>query len=235
MKYIFKTIRFVVLGAVFFMFSGLAVAAPMLAPIEVNDITETSATLLGYVSSPNKSSVVWFELSNDPSMSVTAVLNKSSIYYSGFFRAYPSDLKRNTKYYYRAGAMGTEGEGILYSSVASFKTAGPVPAIEEGNNKTRNQENKESIKKEKNTTQSNAQATFVQSSRVTQQGNSVSSEGFIKKNKNTALVLGVESQELFPQTLIGWVALFVLLLVIILIISMIYESSGARNKAKELH
>ncbi len=121
-----------ILGVALFAFAGEVFAVPVLAvtPTETNQITETSATLVGYVENAYKTSLVWFEWSESFAMSTLTVVGMTNVFDKGFFKSTVSNLKPDTTYYYRA--VSSEGGTTVYSSIISFRTKGGVVATTPG-------------------------------------------------------------------------------------------------------
>lgn len=121
-----------VLGIALFAFVGEVFAAPVLAttPTETVQITETSATLVGYVENPYKTSLVWLEWSENSSMAPLTVAGMTRVFDKGFFKASIYNLKIDTTYYYRA--VASEGGTTVYSPIISFRTKGAPVATTPG-------------------------------------------------------------------------------------------------------
>lgn len=206
-------------------FPVVSFAAPTLSPASVGGISETSATLVVQVESPWKTSTVWFEWGETPSLGNT--LGMFALWYQGFISAQLSSLKPGTTYYYRA--VATEGGERIESAVSSFKTESkPVPVapktiyvstvaqqetiVKETPKKAVAQETAKEASAQK--VVSEAKETKVISSTDT---------------RNMASVFGF-GEGMFPETLVGWVALIVTLVFILLIIRLIFESTEKNHK-----
>lgn len=215
---IFQTIRAgAVLGIALFAFVSEALAAPMLTPVTVTRITDNSATIIGHVSNPQKNSTVWFEVYNNFGAPTSVAVQ--GIWNEGTFEWNLRDLNPGQTYSYRAVAM--EGGATVYSPVSSFTTSVPKPT-----SVTVSYQSQAPV-----VTQTPApkvtQAVVVKQATTTPV---VTKDGFT--NGNTAAVIGAGG-DIFPTTLIGWMALLVSLLIVILVGRMIYESIEKRNKKKE--
>lgn len=240
---IIQTIRMgVLMGVALFAFAGEAFASPVINTVSVVNVTNTSATFIGYVSNPGKTTTVWFEWSEN-SQSVPATIGMNSVYSNGYFEAYPGNMTPGTNYSYRAAAMN--GGVTVYSPVYTFKTTGTNPnnvvsgtaqAFVAGSAQTTNQSapvtaqtnqvSSQSVKKSTNT------QTVVAKNTTTVKTATVANntEKLVKKNSNTASVIGAGNEGgIFPTTLVGWIALMIAILVIVLISQMIYEQGDKRN------
>ncbi len=228
---IIQTIRAgFILGVALFAFAGEVFAAPTLTgPTEAVQTTETTATLVGFVENTYKTSLVWFEWSDNSSMYSFTPIGLTRVFDKGFFKAYLSGLNPGATYYYRA--VSSEGGTTVYSQIISFKTKGGTTAV-----------TTTTVSYQNTTSSSNSTATASGSSVQTKKSTTpvvakktttvvaTTTEGFTNGSANTASVIGA-GNSLLPKTLIGWVALLVSLLVAILLGSMIYESSEKRKKA----
>lgn len=209
-----------VLGIALFAFASEALAAPMLTPVTVTRITDNSATIIGHVSNPQKNSTVWFELYNNYN-SPTAVAVQG-IWNEGTFEWNLRDLNPGQTYSYRSVAM--EGGATVYSPVSSFTTSTPKPTSVT----VTYQSNSSVVTPAPKVTQAVAPVVVVKQTATTTPV--VTKDGFT--NGNTATVIGAGS-DIFPTTLIGWIALLISILVAILVGRMIYESTEKRKKEDE--
>jgi|SRR3972149_2200766 len=220
---IIQTIRAgAVLGVALFAFASTAFAAPMLTPVAATNITETSATIIGHVSNPQKNSTVWFEFYNSPGAPTTFA--SQGIWNGGTFEWHLRDLNPGQTYEYRSGAM--EGGATVYSPTASFTTAvpktAPVATVSSQLNSFVGAQ-----------TSASKEAQTAKSPIATKQTTPVAvitKEGFTRGN--TAAVIGTEG-DLLPHTLIGWVLLIIVVLVAVLVANMIYAAPEKRRKARE--
>lgn len=239
----FQTIRAVmVLGIAFFALANEAFAAPSLTPVSVNSITGTSATIVGHVSNPHKSTAVWFEIYNNFG-SPMAVGAQPPLYDNGIgitFEYPLKDLNPGQTYSYRAGAM--EGGETIYSLPSSFTTTAPKVAAP---TTTTYQPQPVAVAQPATTAPKVAQAkTVVAPAKQVTTTTVTTKEGFTNGNANTApIVINKEGftngnsatvigagNNLFPSSLIGWLLLILAILVVALIGRMIYESSENRRK-----
>lgn len=217
---IFQTIRVAgVLVIALFAFINNAFAAPSVAPATAKNITENSAMLVGHVSNPHKSTVVWFEFA-EGSGSFVAVGTQPPLYDNGTsitFDYLLRDLKEAQTYSYRAVAM--EGGVTTYSPTSTFTTVSPkavTPIVITP-----------SITIDTKTTETKTQDVIVKKENATTTP-AVSSEGFV--NGNSAAIIGVGG-EMFPTTFVGWMVLLIAILVLVLLSHMVYQSIEKRKEA----
>lgn len=250
-KIISKTIRVMAIaGVALFTFTGEVFAAPTFLPTSSLEITNTSAVVRVYIENPNELAVVWFEWSEASSILAPEVVAMSNYFGSGFFAARLDGLKPGTTYSYRSAAKS--GGATVYSPVASFKTTGASPvttttassqtalggaplSVDSVNADTNSQASTGSTQAQpvvSQTTRSTTKTATVKNSA------SAASSDFAKRdtanlgvNNNTASVSGAGSG-LFPSTLIGWVALIIMTLFVVLVMGMIFESTERRKKVR---
>ena len=238
---IFQTIRAgVILGATFFMFVDSAFAAPALIPVSVSNITETSATLTGYVSNPDAVSLVWLEWGEDTALATPNTLGTRTIYTGGFFLGQMTGLTSGTTYYYRSASV--EGTTTVYSLVGSFKTTSvnTPPALNTtGGSKSATSDTTTTTETPvvKKVTPAPVVTKTASTPSVKIKSTVVTSETAvpINTNGNTATVIGGGNSGIFPGTLTGWVALFIVILVILLIGRMFFEASERSKSKPYLH
>ncbi|MEK7148509.1 MAG: hypothetical protein AAB770_01185 [Patescibacteria group bacterium] len=214
----FQAIRaVVVLGIALFAFASEALAAPMLTPVTVTRITGNSATIIGHVSNPQKNSTVWFELDNTGGAPTTVAMQ--GIWGEGTFEWNLRDLNPGQTYSYRAWA--TEGGVTISSPTSSFTTTIPksVTSTTISNQSNSSVATKGSAPKTVQTVATKQATTTPVSGK----------EGFT--NGNSASVIGA-GNGMFPSTLIGWIALIISILVMILVAHMIYEAPEERRKKR---
>lgn len=231
---IFQTIRAcVVLGVALFAFISNALAAPVLTPVSISNLSGNTATLIGHVSNPYKNSTVWIEWSVGSSVSDTPSTGAlQGIYGGGAFELNLNGLSLGETYSYRAAAM--EDGLVVYSSVSSFTTPNPIitpaPAVVPTSIVTPTP-----VKIVKS-------VPVVKSAQVVAPTSialpapavaPVATEGFTNGSANAASVISAESGVL-PSTLLGWVALLVSIFVALLMVLMIIESSEKRKNALEI-
>lgn len=211
-----------VLGTALLAFTSTAFAAPMLTPVAATNITETSATIIGQVSNPQKNSTVWFEFYDNSGTPTTFATQ--GIWNGGTFKWHLRDLNPGQTYTYRAGAM--EGGVTVYTPTASFTTAVPktAPAASVSTQPNSYVGNKTSEPKTTQTKESSTQVVVVKKKVAAPVE---TTDGFTRGN--TAAVIG-SGTDLFPHTLIGWVLFLILILFAALMGRMIYESSEKRRK-----
>lgn len=214
---IFQTIRAgVVLGIALFAFASDALAAPMLTPVTVTRITGNSATIIGHVSNPQKNSTVWFEVDNNGGAPTTVAMQ--GIWNEGTFEWNLRDLNPGQTYSYRAWA--TEGGVTISSPTSSFTTS--VPKLT--TSATISYQSNSSVV----TTAPAPKATQIVATKQTTTTPAPTKEGFT--NGNSAAVIGA-GDGMFPSTLIGWIALIISILVMILVAHMLYEAPEKRRQS----
>lgn len=241
---IFQTIRAgVVLGVALFAFASDVFAAPSLTPATAVQITSEGATLVGHVFNPNKNSTVWFEWSTNSSLAAPLTIGMNAVYNEGFFQGYLSNLSSGATYYYRAASM--EGGATVYSPIASFTTTVPrstpaatvsFPAVSVSTDSTTNNTLTSSGNAQTAQTQtvSSVKKSTIATTATKRTTTSTVSSNTVNTNSNTAAVIGAGGG-VFPATLTGWIALFILLLLTILIVHMIYEQGEKRKKKLDPH
>ncbi|MBI5400567.1 MAG: hypothetical protein HZB12_00410 [Candidatus Yonathbacteria bacterium] len=245
---IIQTIRAgVIFGVALCAFAGEVFAAPTLLPTSVIEITGGSAVLRGYAQSSDVNSVVWFEWSEASSNSAPAVLGMRGFYGDGFFSARLDGLNPGGTYSFRAVAKG--GGATIYSPVTSFKTLGgsstsiagassqgslgtgtlsgadTASSANSGQTSSSNTQTQKVVSAKKNTAVVAVakKTTTIASSNVSNNANAVTANG------NTASVIGA-GDSMFPDTLIGWMALIIAVLLVVLIVHMIYGQGEERRK-----
>lgn len=201
-----------VLGIALFAFVSDVLAAPVLTPATATRVTENSATIIGHVSNPQKNSTVWFEL-YDKSGATTAVAVQG-IWNEGTFEWNLRDLNQGETYSFRTAAM--EGGVTVYSPTATLTTITPKQVVVTTTTPV--------VEKVAQTT---TKATETKKATTTPV---VTSEGFT--NNNGAALIGAGSG-MFPTTLIGWIALLIAILVVVLLGHMVQVSIEERKKALE--
>lgn len=224
---IFQTIRAVgVLAVAFFAFIGSVFAAPTLAPVTATRITDTSATIVGHVSNPYKSSMVWFEFYNESGVP-TVVGMEPPLYGEATFEWNLRDLNPGQTYSYKSAAM--EGGVTVYSQPSTFTTSVPKPisvAVSYQSNSSRVTQS--SVTKVSQTkSQTVATATTKQATAIV--APAATKEGFT--NGNSAAVIGA-GNNMFPSTFIGWLFLSVSILIAIIVAHMLYEAPERRRVAR---
>lgn len=257
---IFQTIRVMAIaGVALFAFTGEVFAAPTLLPTSSLEITNTSAAVRAYIENPDESAVVWFEWSEASSVFPPEVIAMSSYFSSGFFSARLIGLKPGTTYSYRAVAKS--GGATVYSPVSSFKTTGGVAIVTTtmassqaplgGAPLSGSPVNTNASAVSTQNTTSQASSGSAQTQPVASQSTRNTTKTVATKNptntapsnsikndmaklgatNNTASVAGSGS-ELLPSTLIGWVALIVVTLFVVLLMTMIFDSTERRKKVR---
>lgn len=230
---IFQTIRAgVVLGVALFAFVGDVFAAPILNPVTVAQVASDSATLVGYVSNPGKTSKVWFESGEDSLLAAPAVVGMNAVYNDGFFQGYLTTLKPGTKYYYRAATV--DNGVIIYSPILSFKTlgSGPSSLTAQSSSVLQSAEHPGNT----NQTQPKTQTGNTNS----KSANNTVGANAVKKTASGTVLVGANSNSasvieagdgILPTTLTGWVMLLLSIIVAVLVGRLIFESSEKRKKS----
>lgn len=240
----------VLISVALFAFTGEVFAAPTFLPTSSLEITNTSAVVRVYIENPNELAVVWFEWSESSSVLPPEVVAMSNYFGSGFFAARLDGLKPGTTYSYRAAAKS--GGATIYSSVASFKTTGAALVttttsssqtalggsslsgdnVSTGTNSQVSVVSTQAQPVASQTTRSATKTATVKNSASTASSNSAKGDTVkLGANNNTASVAG-SGGELFPSTLIGWVALITMALFVALLMAMIFESTERRKKVR---
>lgn len=225
-----------VLAAGFFVFVNTAFAAPALTPVSVSNLTGESAMITGNVSNPYKNSTVWFEFYNDSGS--TVALATQGIWHDGMFTWYLRDLTPGKTYSVRSAAM--EDGVTVYSPTSSFTTPLPksfttstvanqtqAPAIVQGETQTATVKQTPAVKKTQTVSTTNATPKKTEKSVAVK---ATTSEGFT--NGSVASIIGA-GDGMLPSTLIGWVALLIAILVVVLIGRTIYDSAEKRREERE--
>lgn len=224
-----------VLAAGFFVFVNTAFAAPALTPVSISNLTGESAMITGNVSNPYKNSTVWFEFYTDSG--ATVALATQGIWHDGAFTWYLRDLTPGKTYSVRSAAM--EGGVTVYSSTSSFTTPSPkslttstvvnqtpTPAIVQGETQTATVKQTPAVKKTQTVSTTNTTPKKTEKPVAVK----TTSEGFT--NGSVASIIGA-GDGMLPGTLIGWVALLIAILVVILIGRTIYDSAEKRREERE--
>ncbi len=233
----------VILSIAFFAFISDVFAAPVLTSATATQITENSAKLVSSVSNPHKSSAVWFELI-DGTGAPMAVGVEPPLYDNGVnvrFEHNLYNLASGQTYRFRSVAM--EGGNTVYSPISSFTTAVPKQApatiAYQPSSQTVAQAPKTTEQKSTQTTQATTQVKAVKEDATTASIGTqtvaeefANKDGFTNTNRNTAAVIG-SGNDVFPNTLIGWIMLLVAILIVILVGRMIYESTEKRKKISD--
>lgn len=250
----------VVLGLSMLAFTGEAFAAASILPNSVVEITTNSALIKGYVENYAESSVVWFEWSEASSASAPVVVSMKNFFSSGFFEARLTDLRPDTVYSFRSAvktrettiyspvsSFRTRGVAVA-GSVSSQSALGLGTIVSGGNSSTVPNQGSSANTTQRSSSNTQTQKVSSQNKNTTSEtvvakntsntNYSNSSSGYSSNNKNvnttsmnsnTASVIGAGAG-VFPSTLVGWLALFVAILVIVLLIHMIFEQGEKRKK-----
>ena len=218
----FQLFRAFAIGVfMFFSFVESAYAAPALTPPAVAQVTSDSARIIGFVSNHYANTTVWFEVWGPGEANMPTAYATQGIWHEGRFEWTVNDLSPGKTYYFRTAGM--QGGATTYSPVSTFvtvspKTATPINII---------YEKKEDAPVQARKVQKTV-AKEVEVKSSTQAVSGFTREGF----NNTASVIGAGSSTL-PTTLVGWIALFVAMLVLVLIGRMIFDSIEDRERHRE--
>ena len=199
-------------------FPMISWAAIVVSPVSTGSISETGASLTAHVDNPWETSTVWFEWGETPSLG--SVAGMSSVWHQGFFSGYLSGLKPGTKYYYRAVATanGERRESPVASLTTSADFALAVKVATTPAPKTESVPEKKVVT-QKQTTEATTKNVAVATGKT--------SPILWRDNSNMAAVFGI-GEGIFPDTLVGWVALIIALMVMVLIMRMIFDSIEKR-------
>lgn len=249
MKNIFtSTIAYIIALVIgFFSLAGVSLAAIVLTPATAPEIGRTEATITAKVANIGlDNAAVWFEW-GETSVLEKPVVGLGDVYSEGYFTYHFTGLKENTTYYFRAVVMDNEGVTV-HSPTTTFTTGvvaldpkKEVPAaVVEKKESTLQPISTLTITKKTNTTNmTNTKESSVkkESSASATSAKKVSSEktnttATTTSNTNVASVLGIGGGVL-PGTLIGWLILFIVIIVMALLAHMIYDSNEKRKKALE--
>lgn len=233
------------MGAGLLSFAQISFAATVLTPATASGITRTSAILVARVLGDGwNNTPVWFEWGETIALE-NPIVGFTKIPYEGDFQGFLSDLKPGTTYYFRAVAMERGGNKIT-SPITNFKTAGG----------TTSNVSTSATEQPTATTKSGTQATVpVQTSKTTTsvsltttsatkttEATSKTAEVAVVPAKTTmsagttdaniASVIGVGGGAL-PGTLIGWLLLFIAILITVILVHTIHLQNVQRKKALE--
>jgi hypothetical protein len=213
MKNIIISLKFcgVSVAAATVLFPMISWAAITISPPSSAGVSATGASLTAQVANPWETTTVWFEWGETPALG--SAVGMSSVWHQGFFYTTLSGLKSDTKYYYRA--VATQGGQRVESAVMSLTTSPLEPVAL----KTTSHEKKEVVVKE------SPKETPKKEVATTTTNNSVTA--VTVENRSMAAVFGV-GRGIFPETLVGWIALFIALMVIALVMRLILESVEQR-------
>lgn len=222
-----------VFALVFFAWAGSAFAAPVVAPLGVSTITETTATFTGHAFNGARQLTVWYELGE--AGSPLAAYSTRAVHGDSVESFYVTGLKAGTTYSARFGAM--DGADIVYSPLTTFTTKG-VAAVPVGTVTTTQTATGANVV-HANTSVASAQTGATQTTATPQTKivatKSTSSKNVaVKTNTNTQSAALIGAGDMFPQTLVGWVVLIILVLVAVLVTHMIVESNDRRKARRTL-
>lgn len=212
----------IVMGAGFLSFAQISFAAPVLTPATVSGVSRTSAILVAKVSNAGKNNVsVWFEWGETSSLEKTPA-GIRDIYGEGYFQGNLSDLKEGTTYYFRAVAM--LGSEKVTSPTSTFTTDGGATPVAVATIEAPTV----TIKKDTAVKEVTSVAKVSKVSIAPKETTTVAPVS----NANIASVIGA-GDGVLPGTLIGWLLLFISILIAVIIIHTIYLQNVQRKKALE--
>lgn len=228
---IIKYSSLIVLGLFSFTYTAFAVGL-VLTPATVTSVSETSADLVARVTSEGWGyPSVWFEWGETQAFE-KPVAGMTTIPTAGTFYAHLGDLKPQTTYYFRAVAMDRDGYKLA-SPTVSFTTKStqatavvtPVVVTTTVPPTTYTQTTKTALTAKKNVAVTSKVAekstTDTKKSDTTVTG----------ANAYSASVIGAGGP--LPTTLVGWILIFVLVFVVVLLTHMIYKSNQERKLLEE--
>lgn len=242
---IISTIKYgIVVGAGLLSFAQTSLAAPVLTPATVSGITRTSAILVAKVSNGGTNNVsVWFEWGETASLEKTPV-GVRDIYGEGYFQGNLYELKEGTTYYFRAVAM-LGGEKVT-SPIGTFKTDGGVtPSVTTSatdqpvvTTKSETQTTAPAQTAKTTTSVSRTTTSAAKTTEATPKTAEVAvapaktTASAITANANIASIIGA-GDGVLPGTLIGWLLLFITILIAVIIVHTIHLQNVQRKKALE--
>lgn len=246
MKNIFtSTIAYIIALVIgFFSLAGVSLAAIVLTPATAPEIGRAEATITAKVANIGlDNAAVWFEW-GETSVLEKPVVGLGDVYSEGYFTYHFTGLKENTTYYFRAVVMDNKGS-TTHSPTTTFTTGAvaldpkkEVPvAVTEKKEPVLQPISTLTITKKTNTINTKESSVKKESSASATSAKKVVSEKTNKtatttSNTNVASVLGIGGGVL-PGTLIGWLILFIVIIVMALLAHMIYDSNEKRKKALE--
>ena len=235
---IIKYSSLIVLG--FFSYTYTVFAAGLvLTPATVTSVSETSADLVARVTSEGWGyPSVWFEWGETQAFE-KPVAGMTTIPTAGNFYARLNDLRPQTTYYFRAVAMDRDGNKITSPTVSFMTKSTEVPVVVTPVVVTNTVPPATSATNDKTTTQtaktaSPVKKTVVASNKSTEKSTTVAKKSDTTTtvaNANVASVVGAGGP--LPTTLIGWVVMFILVFVVVLLTHMIYKSNQERKALEE--
>ncbi|MEK7460490.1 MAG: hypothetical protein AAB628_02995 [Patescibacteria group bacterium] len=249
-KFLISTIRLTaVSGALFFVFVNEALAAPILTPVSIQRYSSDTVLLSANVSNEWKNTNVWFEwgIESNP----TTATGMTQVWNKGPFETRITNLTPGTTYYFRAAGM--ESGSIVYSPVSTYILPSGAQTTITNTTNVVNKTNTTNTSNTTNTTSSNNKkestlAVGGQSASVSGTQKSSGAQGSVtgtsaggariqtyetSNEANGASVIGAGS-EMFPNTIIGWMLIFVALLAIPLGILTAFDRAEERKRAREL-
>lgn len=239
-NYFLNTIRFsAAIFMAFFLFVGQIFAETAITPVSVQAVSDTSIRLSAYGVNDGKTVTAWFEWGETENPTTAAGLTR--FLNKGTFETKLTNLTPGTKYYFRAAMM--ENGTTIYSPVGSY-----TPGVKQKTTtivKTETVDKKTDTSNTKTTTtkqtdvvvQNSKEKTTTSGTYNNSNGARVETyetQGVANSSNNTATALGATPNPALPNTLTGWVLLFIAILFMLLILQMIADTRRERREAKEL-
>lgn len=232
---IIKYSSLIVLGFFSYTYTAFAVGL-VLTPATVTSVTETSADLVARVTSEGWGyPSVWFEWGETQAFE-KPVAGMTTIPTAGNFYARLSDLKPQTAYYFRAVAMDQDGNKITSPTVSFTTKSTEVPVVVTPVVVTTTVVPPTTYKDTTQTTKtsSTAKKNVVTTSKVAEKSTTDTKKSdttTTATNAYSASVIGAGGP--LPTTLIGWILIFILVFVVVLLTHMIYKSNQERKLLEE--
>lgn len=226
---IIKYSSLIVLGFFSFTYTAFAVGL-VLTPATVTSVTETSADLVARVTSEGWAyPSVWFEWGEAQALE-KPVAGMTTIPTAGTFYAHLGDLKPQTTYYFRAVAMDRDGYKLASPTVSFITKSTQVTAVITPVVVATSVVPPTTYKDTTQTAKKNVVATskVVEKSTTDTKKSDTTVTG---ADTYSASVIGAGGP--LPTTLVGWVLIFVLVFVVVLLTHMIYKSNQERKLLEE--
>lgn len=243
---IISTIKYgIVMGAGLLSFAQTSLAATVLTPAVASGVSRTSAILVARVMSDGwNNTTVWFEWGETTALG-NPIVGFTKIPYEGDFQGFLSNLKPGTTYYFRAVAMERDGNKVT-SPVTNFTTDGGVaPSVTTSATEqpvvTTKSETQTTAPAQTAKTTTSVSRTTTPAAKTTEAtpktaevavAPAKTTVSSVTTNANIASVIGA-GDGVLPGTLIGWLLLFIAILIAVIIIHTIHLQNVQRKKALE--